>query len=40
MNRIPRTLAALIAAAALAATVAPQAQAAPSTSLNGNHWCC
>ena len=41
MNRIARTLAALLAATALTAVVAaPQAQAAPSTSLKGNHGCC
>lgn len=41
MNRISRTLVALLAATALTAIVAaPQALAAPSTSLKGNHWCC
>lgn len=39
MNRIARTLAALIVASSLTAAVAPVAQAAPVIA-KGNHWCC
>jgi hypothetical protein len=40
MNRISRTLAALIVATGLTATVMAPADAAPAISFNNHQWCC